>query len=301
MDQETSVTNSEASSRAPLAEKLGRSGLVAGILLVMLLGTTVSVSLAQQTTPPVTPAPATPAAPGALPGAVAVPTTLAPLKPGPLVVGTYVYTLDAGVTEDDVTDPSSVTGALIVEGAVGNQQRHVMRWLQDNGVVGGIDDVLYEFADDGIYLVSAEGAMLTFAPKAKFEPLQSQLVTPWPAQVGKIWTGHVISTNGCQVLATRVKVEDDSTTIEVDGMQVPAIRLIRLTERSSTDKAGCSEFAMNETTTSWISLKYGLVQEHRIISETSPDPFSWGYTLRLVEVPSDPAPAPAPPPVLATQ
>lgn len=307
MDHESDVTNPEVPGKAPLSKRWGRSGLVAAVVLAVLLGAMVSVSLAQ-TTPSSSPAPAVPtasraasvpgasgapAAPGGVPTAV-VPTTLAAPKPQQFLPGTYVYQLGAGVLKGAVTIPLSLTGVLSVEAALGKQQQQAMRWLNASGAVDGTDSSMYEFADDGIYLASTEGTNRTSIPTAKFDMATPQLITPWPAQVDKTWAGHVISTDGCQVLATRVKVEGDNAVVDVDGSEVSAVRLVRLTERSSTGKSGCSDFSLNETTTSWISLKYGLVQEHRVISETAPTPSTFGYILRLVGVPPDPAPAPAP-------
>lgn len=274
-----------------------RAGVISSVVMLSLVGL-VTAGVAQQSSGDAPPAPSEPT--GA--EAPTTTTTVEPFSPTQLVPGTYVYEIikqepvvagpppAGGVTTTlvaGVTPTTSVSGTLEVEGSLGAQQRRIMTWLTNAGAPTLSDASLFEFGTDGIYLVSREesGTGRT-VPGADFDPSPFELVVPYPAQPGKVWTQDHVSSNGCVAERIWVKVVDEEETLYLARRGMKAVRLIRLTERASTGNAGCAPFRLTETANMWISWQYGLVQMELFEGHSTPEADAAATRVRLIGVPS---------------
>lgn len=271
-----------------------RTGVIASVVVLSLIGL-VTAGVAQQSSEDAAAGPTGGEAPTTT-------TTIEPFSPTALVPGTYVYEIvkeepvvagpppPAGAiptTAPRLTPMTSVSGTVQVEGSLGAQQRRIMTWLTSAGASSLSNDELFEFGTDGIYLVSrSESGTGRTVPAADVDPSPFELVVPYPAQPGKIWTQENISSNGCVAERIWVKVVDEEDTLYLARRGVKAVRLLRLTERASTEKAGCADFSLTETANLWISWQYGLVQMELFEGHSTPTADTAATRVRLIGVPA---------------
>lgn len=281
---------------------LQRAGVISTVVVLVTIGF-ITAGLAQQSPTQSL---------SALPGDAPLPstTTTEVSRPTALVPGTYVYDI-VKETPTGATGPAaakdftSVTGTVVAEASLGAQQRQVLKWLSNKGAVTYIVDSVFEFGSDGIYLVSRNEQAKTprVIPSGEFDPSPFELVVPYPVQEGRIWTHETISANGCIVERLWVRVIDAEEVLYVARRGVKTVRLLRLTERSGTGKAGCASFSDTETVNLWISWQYGLVQMELFEGHTRPNPPRTSATrIQLVRIPAVVATTTtlAPPPTTTT-
>lgn len=280
---------------------LQRAGVISTAVVLAVVGF-ITAGLAQQ-------APTTPS--GAAPTDTAPPstTTTEVSQPTALAPGTYVYEIikrqPSGATGPVGEGFTSVTGTVTAEASLGAQQRQVLKWLSNKGAVTYLVDSIFEFGSDGLYVVSRseQSKIPRETPPGEFDPSPFELAVPYPVQEGRIWTHETISRNGCMVERLWVRVIDAEDMLYVARRGVKTIRLLRLTERTSTGKAGCANFNTTETATLWLSWQFGLVQMELFEGHSRPEPVSTAVTrIQLVRIPAVALPTTtlAPPPTTTT-
>ena len=263
---------------------LQRAGVISTAVVLAVVGF-ITAGLAQQ-------ASTTPSGAGPTDAALPSTTTTEVSQPTALVPGTYVYEIvkrqPSGSTGPVGEGFTSVTGTVTAEASLGAQQRQVLKWLSNKGAVTYLVDSIFEFGSDGLYVVSRseQSKMPRETPPGEFDPLPFELAVPYPVQEGRIWTHETISRNGCMVERLWVRVIDSEEMLYVARRGVKTIRLLRLTERASTGKAGCASFSTTETATLWLSWQFGLVQMELFEGHSRPEPVSTAVTrIQLVRIP----------------
>lgn len=282
---------------------LQRAGVISTVVVLVTIGF-ITAGLAQQSPTPTQSL-------STLPGEEPQPTTTTTevSQPTALVPGTYVYDIvkeePTGATGPAGQGFTSVTGTVVADASLGAQQRQVLKWLSNKGAVTYLVDSVFEFGSDGLYLVSRseQEKVPRTATSGEFDPSPFELVVPYPPQEGRIWTHETISANGCIVERLWIRVIDAEEMLYVARRGVKTVRLLRLTERSGTGKAGCASFSDTETINLWISWQYGLVQMELFEGHSRPEPPLTSATrIQLVRIPAAVATTTtlAPPPTTTT-
>lgn len=201
------------------------------------------------------PSPARPAAPrpAAPPPAAPAPAGALPVT-GPAAPGQYVFD-EAGEIRTEgclVANQPPPTQTRLTAGAVNGNRQQIDRDQTGSGTVGSVSNIVFEYREDGVYVVSirqeqrVNGQVLAFDFQT---PTPQRLIPAFP-QVGDTGGFSLTSTNG------QVRV-DAGSTVEAVGENVllgqgASVRTIKL--RTTSSIGGVSpqgSLNLQVTRTSW--------------------------------------------------